>query len=75
LAGGEQGSFLSPSGEDVLERSKPGKLPPDSHLGDWSGARESYTLINDNAPVILEMELDTTDADAEYFNKHFVKPY
>jgi hypothetical protein len=51
---------------------KDGKeLPPDPKSEDWSGARESYTLIKDNQLTILEVDLDAREADAEYFNRTF----
>jgi uncharacterized protein YndB with AHSA1/START domain len=55
-----------------LGMTKNGQLiPPDKDAEDWSGARETYTLTPKGEGTLLELELDTTDADEGYFNKTF----
>jgi hypothetical protein len=51
---------------------KDGKnMAPDVAAEAWSGAREAYTLTSVGAGTILSVELDSTDADADYFQKTF----
>ncbi len=45
------------------------KLPP----SDWSGSKEAYTLQSDVVGTALTVNLDTTEAFAEYFQDMFPK--
>ena len=66
--------------------NKPNKFMSFEHLGvvkkgiedteseevkGWAGAKESYTLIEDNGKTKLEVDLDSTDEFKDYFLKTF----
>ena len=66
--------------------NKPNKFMSFEHLGvvkngiedteseevkGWAGAKENYTLIEDNGKTKLEVDLDSTDEFKDYFLKTF----
>jgi uncharacterized protein YndB with AHSA1/START domain len=79
--------FLSPEGDGMYSRIQkkiPNSVMIFEHLGEikggveqpkseWSGARESYYLSDNNGMTELKVEIDLSDEYAEYFKDIFPK--
>ena len=53
----------------VMKEGK--ELPLDEETKNWSGAMETYSLIENNGSTELMVEMDVTDEFYDYFSKTF----
>ncbi|MCR8668130.1 SRPBCC domain-containing protein [Aestuariibaculum sp. M13] len=49
------------------------ELPPDEKTKDWVGAKEDYTLTEENGITTLEVGMDSAEEYQSYFEKTFPK--